>query len=269
VRQRRSPIRDDRVREEEPRERQWSALPYSSAGLLQLQRTAGNRAVQRLIIGIQDMEEMAGKATTIFESTEEQKKRKEITESPGSEKAAVFPEKHPEAIHEGFKQFRLRQNEPLIIVGHGSAPTVMTSFFFGSKEILPTFGGFTPDRLATAVANAVPAGYNGLIYISGCDTAVRLDFKPGTSFIERFGDELFKRKPGTQPTIRGNMGEAATVGSSTETIEIPKAWIEKHPRIKQICQVHEGRYYVDSHTGGEAHYWPHLRQYQSIFENFL
>jgi hypothetical protein len=33
--------------------------------------------------------------------------------------------------------------------------------------------------------------------------------------------------------------------------------------------VHEGRYYVDSHTGGEAHYWPHLRQYQSIFENFL
>ncbi|MDA0166282.1 hypothetical protein OM076_38815 [Solirubrobacter ginsenosidimutans] len=58
--------------------------------------------------------------------------------------------------------------------------------------------------------------------------AVRLEWKAGTSSIERFGDELFRRRPNSHPVIRGNMGEAATVGSSTETIVIPRSWPRLH-----------------------------------------
>jgi hypothetical protein len=65
------------------------------------------------------------------------------------------------------------------------------------------------------------------------------------------------------------MGEAATVGGSTETIEIPKVWIDQHPRFKAICQLVDGKYYVDSHTGGEAHYSPDRDEYQSIFLSLL
>ena len=261
------PIRDGRVREEEERERR-PELPYSRAGLLQLQRTAGNRAVQRLIIGIQDVADF-GKEQTIYESTAEQKQRREIKESPGSEKAAVFPEGNPKALEEGFKSRTLGQNEPLIIVAHGGAPTVLRSWWGGTTEVLPTLGGYQPKELAGMVSNVMPANYTGLIYLSGCDTAVRLDWKAGTSFIERFGDELFRRRPHSHPLIRGNMGEAATVGASTETIQIPNVWIEQHPKFKTICQQLDGKWYVDSHTGAEAHYSPDRGEYQSIFVNLL
>ena len=261
----RLPARDDELREESP---ERPEPPRAPAGLLQLQRTAGNRAVQRLIIGIQDAADF-GKDQTIYESTAEQKQRREIKESPGSENAAVFPEGAPEPLEAKFKSRTLGQNEPLIIVAHGGAPTVLTSWWGGKTEVLPTLGGYEPKQLAAMVANVVPALYTGLIYLSGCDTAVRLDWKPGTSYIEQFGDELFRRKPHSRPLIRGNMGEAATVGSSTETIEIPKAWIDQHPKFKNICQQLDGKWYVDSHTGGEAHYSPDRGEFQSIFVNLL
>jgi hypothetical protein len=264
VRVRTPSIRDD-VREEESPRRE---PPRSPADLLQLQRTAGNRAVQRLIIGIQDAADF-GKEQTIYDSTAEQKGRREITQSPGSEHAAVFPEGEPAALEEKFKSRTLGQNEPLIIVAHGGAPTVLTSWWGGKTEVLPTLGGYEPKHLAALVANVVPAQYSGLIYLCGCDTAVRLDWKPGTSFIERFGAELFRRRPHSHPLIRGNMGEAATVGGSTETIEIPKVWIEQHPRFKAICQMVDCKYYVDSPTGGEAHYSPDRDEYQSIFLSLL
>jgi hypothetical protein len=65
------------------------------------------------------------------------------------------------------------------------------------------------------------------------------------------------------------MGEAATVGASTETIQIPNVWIEQHPKFKTICQKLDGKWYVDSHTGAEAHYSPDRGEYQSIFVNLL
>lgn len=267
----RASIRADRECDGQPRERRRAEPQRSPAGLLELQRTAGNRAVQRPIIGIQDAAEFSATqaATTIADSTREQKQRLEITESPGSETTMYFAEGEDEAAEQVFTQRPLGAAEPLVIVAHGSAPDELTQYLIFSKEVPPIFGGYQAAALAALVARAVPDQYTGMIYLSGCDTAVQYDFKPGTSFIEKFGNALLRLTPQSQPQIRGNMGGASTVGSSTETIEIPVAWIQKHPRFEEICQEIDGKWYVDSHTGAEATYWPSDRTYQSAFTQFL
>ena len=123
-----------------------------------------------------------------------------------------------------------------MIVAHGSAPDEVTQYLFWKKEVPPTFGGYEAAALASIVARAVPDQYRGLIYLSGCDTAVQYDFRPGTSFIEKFERRAAAAQPQSQPEIRGNMGAASTFDASKETIEIPGSWIEKHPNLKQICE---------------------------------
>jgi len=111
---------------------------------------------------------------------------------------------------------KLDEKEELRIVGHGSEPTYPGIISSG----IPKFGGFKPDALAQKISTIFPANYSGAIYLDGCYTGMRLDYKAGTSYLELFTNVLCALRADIKPNIRGNIGPASTSKNGQEVIAL-------------------------------------------------
>ena len=114
---------------------------------------------------------------------------------------------------------KLDENENLILIGHGYSPGWLASWFFN-----PTVGNYNPSQLAKKIISKLPEGYNGEIYINGCNTANGVkNYKDGTSFIYRFKQKLNEQKKELGSyTVKGNLGVSTTDTEGIEKIEVTK-----------------------------------------------
>jgi hypothetical protein len=205
------------------------------AGVLRLQRTLGNRAVgqllrqhqpaarvhgraaaggvQRMVIRIRDVAEMIGlgKPTIMNASKDIKKGVFSATDLKGQEDVGIG-----QATAKDARQ--LDPKEQLVVVSHGSAPTVGSFFRSGA----PTLGGYTGAGLAAKLAPLFPEGYSGRIYLDGCYTGKRLKYGEGTSFVEIFAAALAALRPDIKFTAQGNIGLAATGKDGIEYITLTR-----------------------------------------------
>lgn len=176
--------------------------------------TGNSGVVQRLVIRIRDVGEMMGFGKpTIMEASHDTK-----NSMYGSEKS-----KEDIGITKALKGRQLDNGEELRVVAHGSRPKAPWLLSKGT----PTLGGFLPFDLAKKLSKLFPEKYRGIIYLDGCYTGLRLNFTPGTSFLELFVDALVQLRPDIEFQARGNLGAAATLKSGEEqmTLDEPEARI--------------------------------------------
>jgi len=164
--------------------------------------------IQGMIIRIRDIKEMLhiGKPTIMDAS-------KSTKLDMGGAAAA---EKEDYGITEATAEDarKLGSNEELRVVAHGSEPTYEGIISSG----IPALGGHKPGDLAAKLSTVFPANYKGLIYLDGCYTALRLDYKAGTSYIELFAQALKVLRPDIKSAVRGNIGPAATSSATGQEI---------------------------------------------------
>lgn len=170
--------------------------------------TAG--VIQPLIIRIRDVSEMVGYAKpTIMNASKHIKKDVPSTQSHWQDDIGIS-----KAIGSDGRQ--LDDGEPLVVVSHGSEPSLGGMLSTG----IPRLGGNYPDALAAKVAGLFPKNYNGSIYLDGCYTGKRLQYKDGTSYIELFAAALGAMRKDINFTVKGNLGAAATSSEGIEYITL-------------------------------------------------
>lgn len=172
--------------------------------------TKNTKIVQRMVVRIRDLAEMMHLSnSTIMNAS--------LDTVNGMSGSAGH--KEVIGISQAVQGRKLDQTEELRIVAHGSMPSLSGIIRSG----LPSLGGFSPDDLATKVADLFPSKYDGTIYLNGCYTATRLGFSPGTSYIELFAMSLAAKRPHIKFTVSGNLGTAATLETGTELITLDKS----------------------------------------------
>jgi len=175
-------------------------------------RGSSPQVIQPLIIRIRDVSEMVGiSKPTIMNASKDIKKDVPKADVQAQEDVGIT-----EATSGSHRQ--LGATEILIIVSHGSYPTVPTLLSSG----IPTLGGYKPADLAAKIAALFPANYNGMIYLDGCYTGRRLNFEEGTSYIELFAAALKKTRTDISFRVKGNIGAAATGSDGVEYITLTK-----------------------------------------------
>ena len=188
-------------------------LDFLSTQRSLVQRGGSNQVIQRLIIRIRDVKEIVGwSEPTIMKASKALKNDLPRNDPQSQEDVGVT-----EATGKGHR--KLNANEPLIIVAHGSAPSVGNLISNG----IPTLGNYQPGDLVAKIEPLFPAGYHGSIYLDGCYTGRRLNYGDGTSYIERFARALKATRPDIDFTVKGNIGAAATSSDGVEYVTLTRA----------------------------------------------
>jgi hypothetical protein len=176
------------------------------------ERPASAGVIQPLIIRIRDVAEMVGFAKpTIMNASKDIKKDVPSTQSHWQDDVGISKAMKSDARE-------LDNGEPLVIVSHGSEPSLGGMLSTG----IPRLGGHYPEALAAKVADLFPKDYSGTIYLDGCYTAKRLKYKDGTSYIELFAAALGGMRTDINFTVKGNLGAAATSSQGVEYIELTR-----------------------------------------------
>jgi len=205
-----------------------------------------NRPIQRLIMSI-------GKKgdDVITDATNEMVNRNSLL-AVGNLTHIDQKSGYIDKIKEYAKSYKLRKNEDFVIVSHGSPPS---KFFM---KLMPAkFAGMKGKKLAKTVKDFFPPDYNGEIFLNGCYTGKRRDFKKvGSSYIEKFGKNMKANMPNSTGTIRGNIGAAITKSGNTEINIISKSEYNNLPaELQNGCTTFNGgKEYVVPEVHGQATY---------------
>jgi len=184
-----------------------TALALPAVPALQQKAISGHTpVVQRMIVRIRDLKERIGLSKpTIMDASLNTKKE-----------MGHMPEKHKQDV--GIGQVdegrQLDIGEELRVVAHGSEPSLPGLISSG----LPTLGGLEPHKLAKKLQGLFQPGHGGDVFLDGCYTGVRLNFKAQTSYIELFAQALAVLRPDVKVTVRGNLGLAATLSQTGEEL---------------------------------------------------
>ena len=156
----------------------------------------------------------------------------------------------------------LDSTEPLVVVSHGSQPTLNKDGTVSGK-----FGGRTPEELAQEISRLLPDDYGAEIFLNGCYTGMRIGYtQAGTSYIERFGVALLKLVQGYTGIVKGNIGAASTFSQNEELITIDKAtfdtWKDDYP-LAVATNKASNSYYMRG-PYGQARYKPSDQQFNDF-----